>query len=42
MAILVYSIADKKTFTDLNKWLDEIKNNADSDIKIALVGNKID
>jgi small GTP-binding protein len=42
MAILVYSIADKKTFTDLNKWLDEIKNNADSDIKLALVGNKLD
>jgi len=42
MAILVYSIADKKTFTDLNKWLEEIKNNADPDIKIALVGNKID
>ena len=42
MAILVYSIADKKTFTDLNKWLEEIKNNADSDIKLALVGNKLD
>jgi small GTP-binding protein len=42
MALLVYSIADKKTFLDLNKWLEEIKNNCDSDIKIALVGNKID
>lgn len=42
MAILVYSIADRKSFDNLDSWLNELKNNASSDIKIALVGNKLD
>ena len=42
MAILVYSITDRKSFDSLDTWLNELRNNASSDIKIALVGNKLD
>ena len=41
--ILVYDIADKRSFTDLDLWLDEIKKNViKEDISIILIGNKID
>ena len=42
MAILVYSINDRKSFDSLDTWLNELRSNASSDIKIALVGNKVD
>ena len=42
LAVLVYSIDDKNSFEDLKKWLKEIRNQSNSDIKIVLVGNKID
>ena len=41
--ILVYDIADKRSFTDLDLWLDEVKKNViKEDISIILIGNKID
>ena len=41
--ILVYDVADKRSFTDLDLWLEEIKKNAiKKDISIILIGNKID
>ncbi len=42
LAILVYSIDNKKSFKNINKWLNEIKSNNNKDIKIFLIGNKID
>lgn len=42
LAILVYSITDKKSFDNLDLWLEEIKTHASPDVKIALVGNKSD
>jgi small GTP-binding protein len=42
LAILVYSIDNKRSFENLNKWLNEIKSNNNKDIKIFLIGNKID
>ncbi|VWU51978.1 ras-related protein Rab-11B [Hepatocystis sp. ex Piliocolobus tephrosceles] len=41
-AILVYDITKKKTFISVSKWLEEIRQNADKDIVIMLVGNKVD
>ena len=41
--ILVYDVSDRRSFTNLNLWLDEIKKNSmNDDISIVLVGNKID
>ena len=41
--ILIYDVADKRSFADLDIWLEEIKKNAvKEDLSIILVGNKID
>ena len=41
--ILIYDVADKRSFADLDIWLEEIKKNTiKEDISIILVGNKID
>ena len=41
--ILVYDVADKRSFGDLDIWLEEIKKNTiKEDLSIILVGNKID
>ena len=41
--ILVYDVAERRSFNDLNLWLDEIKKNSmNDDLPIILVGNKID
>jgi Ras-related protein Rab-2A len=40
--ILVYDVTDRKSFTSLESWLGEIRQNANSKITIVLVGNKID
>ena len=41
--ILVYDVCDKRSFADLNVWLEEIKKNSiKENISIILCGNKID
>ena len=41
--ILVYDVSDRRSFANLNSWLDDIKKNSmNDDISIILVGNKID
>ena len=42
LAILVYSIDDKNSFENLDKWLNDIKTQSNPDIKIFLIGNKVD
>ena len=42
LAMLVYSIDNKKSFMDINKWLKEIRIQSSPDIKIVLIGNKAD
>ena len=42
LAILVYSINKKETFINIKKWLEELKTNGSTDMKVFLVGNKID
>ena len=41
-AILVFSVDDKKSFENLDSWLDEIEAHSDPNIGIVLVGNKND
>lgn len=38
----VYSVTDRKTFTNLTKWIEDVNNNAPSNVVIALAGNKSD
>ena len=42
LAVLVYSIDSKESFEHVERWLDELKNQANPDIRIFLVGNKAD
>ena len=41
-ALLVYDITKKQTFENAERWLQELREHADSDIVILLVGNKCD
>ncbi|KOB62733.1 hypothetical protein PFHG_04506, partial [Plasmodium falciparum HB3] len=41
-ALLVYDITKKNSFENIEKWLKELRDNADSNIVILLVGNKSD
>ena len=42
LAILVYSIDRKESFDNLEKWLNDVKIQSSPDIKIILIGNKVD
>ena len=42
LAILVYSIENKKSFENLGLWLNEIRTEGNTDINIFLIGNKVD
>ena len=42
LAIIVYSIDNQESFDNLESWLDEIKSNTHPNIKIFLIGNKLD
>ena len=41
-ALLVYDITKKQTFDNTERWLTELREHADGDIVILLVGNKCD
>lgn len=41
-ALLVYDITKKESFDNVERWLKELKDHADSNIVIMLVGNKRD
>lgn len=41
-ALLVYDITKKESFDNVERWLKELKDHADSNIVIMLVGNKSD
>ena len=40
--IVVFSVIERKSFENVTKWISQIKINAPEDVKIILVGNKID
>ena len=39
---MVYDITDKETFESLRSWLDDIENCATDEMRVMLVGNKLD
>jgi small GTP-binding protein len=41
-ALLVYDITNEKSFIACRRWMEELRDNAEPDIVIMLVGNKID
>lgn len=41
-AILAYDVTKPKTFENVGRWLKELRNHADSNIVIMLIGNKTD
>lgn len=41
-ALLVYDISQPKTFESVERWLKELRDHADANIVIMLVGNKCD
>jgi Ras-related protein Rab-2A len=41
-ALLVYDISRRDTFQQLNRWLDETKQNSNPNMVIMLIGNKKD
>jgi small GTP-binding protein len=42
LAIIVYSIDSKESFSNIEKWLNDIKSQSNPNIKIFLIGNKAD
>lgn len=38
----MYDVTKKDTFVHVKKWLDELKDHAEPDIVVVLVGNKVD
>ena len=42
LAIMVYAINEKKTFDNTETWLRELRTLANPDVKVFLIGNKID
>ena len=42
LAIIVYSVVDKKSFSDIEIWFKQIKTYCSPNCKIFLIGNKID
>eukprot|EP00826_Nyctotherus_ovalis_P045231 TRINITY_DN4980_c0_g2_i5.p1 TRINITY_DN4980_c0_g2~~TRINITY_DN4980_c0_g2_i5.p1 ORF type:complete len:134 (-),score=34.00 TRINITY_DN4980_c0_g2_i5:256-657(-) len=41
-ALLVYDVTCKESFKSLEYWLKELRSHADPNIRVALVGNKVD
>ncbi|TVU39689.1 hypothetical protein EJB05_13122, partial [Eragrostis curvula] len=41
-ALLVYDVTNITTFENVKMWLKELRDNADSNIVVMLIGNKID
>ena len=42
LAIVVFSVTDKKSFEAIENWLKEVKTHGTPDCKIFLIGNKVD
>ena len=41
-ALIVYDTTSKPSFDDIDKWLNEIRDKCSNDIKLMIIGNKID
>jgi GTPase SAR1 family protein len=40
--LLVYDITKEQTFKNIEKWINEVKDHAEPEIVLMLVGNKLD
>lgn len=41
-ALIVYDLTKENSFNSVKKWMEEVKEHAEPDIVIMLVGNKLD
>lgn len=41
-ALVVYDLTKPQTFFNLDKWLDELREHAEANVRIMVVGNKTD
>jgi len=39
---LVYDVTDPKSYSNLDYWINRIKENGENNVEIILIGNKID
>jgi Ras-related protein Rab-6A len=42
VAVVVFDITNRQTFTNCDKWVEDVKNERGNDAVVVLVGNKID
>ena len=42
LAIIVYAINDENSFKNIESWINEMKSQANPNIKLFLIGNKVD
>nr|GMC59595.1 ras-related protein RABH1e [Ipomoea batatas] len=42
IAVVVYDVANRESFLNTSKWIEQVRNERGSDVIIVLVGNKID
>ncbi|XP_031109885.1 ras-related protein RABH1e-like [Ipomoea triloba] len=42
VAVIVYDVANRQSFLNTSKWIEEVRTNRGNDVIIVLVGNKID
>ena len=41
-ALVVYDVTSKPSFENVDKWMNEIKEKSSKDLKLMIIGNKID
>ena len=41
-AMLMYEVTNEKTFANAKRWMDELRDHAEPDIVVMLIGNKMD
>ena len=42
VAVIVYDVSNRTTFSSIQKWIDDVKNQRGEGVIIALLANKID
>ena len=39
---MVYDVTKRESYENLNRWIADVNDNTENDIKTILVGNKVD
>lgn len=42
VAVIVFDVTNKQTYTSLDKWIEDVRNERGTSVVVAVVGNKID